>query len=79
MNRKLELLEAIKEVANQLEEAKQKLASVPCPKISNEDIEDISDTYQERLEYNWWVEEQKSEISKMETGLEILTNELESL
>lgn len=79
MNRKLELLEAIKEVSNQLQEAKHKLANQPCPKISNEDIEDISDAYQERLEYNWWVEEQKSEISKMETGLEILTNELESL
>ena len=68
MNR-TELLAVIAETAAELDSAKYTLANTRCPRISYEDIEDVSDAYQNRLEYNYWVEEQKGLISLLEKEL----------
>jgi hypothetical protein len=36
------------------------------PQLSSQDIEDISDSYQENLEYQWWVDEQRTLICSLE-------------
>jgi hypothetical protein len=36
------------------------------PHLSTEDIEDLSDSYQENLEYRWWVDEQRALICALE-------------
>ena len=59
----LELLEC------ELNHAKESLLSSNPPRISYSDIEDVSDVYQERLEYNWWVEEQKELIKDLEVKI----------
>lgn len=64
-----ELFELIVETSSELEDAKYTLANTPAPRISHTDIEDVSDAYQERLEYNWWVDEQKGLIDTLEKEL----------
>ena len=68
MNR-TELLAVITETAAELDSAKYTLANTRGPRISYEDIEDVSDAYQNRLEYNYWVEEQKESIELLEKEL----------
>jgi len=68
MNR-TELLAVIAETAAELDSAKYTLANTRAPRISYEDIEDVSDAYQNRLEYNYWVEEQKESIELLEKEL----------
>ena len=36
------------------------------PRLTSEDYEDISDSYQENLEYQWWVDEQRALICTLE-------------
>jgi len=36
------------------------------PQLSSQDIEDVSDIYQENLEYRWWVDEQRALICSLE-------------
>lgn len=59
----LELLEC------ELTQAKEDLLSSNPPRVSHSDIEDVSDAYQERLEYNWWVEEQEALIKDLEVKI----------
>ena len=33
------------------------LAALECPSITSDDVADVSDAYQDRLEYNGWVYE----------------------
>ena len=66
---KTELFELIVETSSELESAKYTLANTPVPRISHTDIEDVSDAYQERLQYNGWVVEQKSLIDALEKEL----------
>lgn len=51
--------------------AKEELMSVQKPKMSYEDIEDVSDAYQERLEYDYWVNEQNEYILDLQKQIEI--------
>ena len=64
-----DLSQLIIETSSELESAKYTLANTPAPIISYTDIEDVSDAYQERLEYNWWVDEQKGLIKSLEKEL----------
>lgn len=59
------------ELESELNSAEIALHTVQAPRISHEDIEDVSDAYQERLEYNWWVEDQKGLIQELKQAIEI--------
>lgn len=51
--------------------AEQELLNVETPsRLTQEDIEDVSDNYQSHLEYNWWLDEHKSLIDQLK--LEII-------
>ena len=71
-----ELFDLIVETSSELEDARYKLNNTPAPRISYSDIEDVSDAYQERLEYNWWVDEQKGLIEQLEKELASYKNQL---
>ena len=78
MNR-TELLAVITETSAELDSAKYTLANTSKPVMSYEDIEDVSDAYQDRLEYNYWVEEQKGLISLLEKELEGYKDKLDNI
>ena len=59
------------ELENELNSAEIALNTVQAPSMSYEDIEDVSDAYQERLEYNGWVEDQKGLISELKEAIGI--------
>jgi hypothetical protein len=61
----------------QLNQAISELISTHAPSCSFEDVEDISDVYQERLEYNYWVDEQRYIISKLEMDIVQCKRELD--
>jgi hypothetical protein len=54
----------------ELNQAKEDLLSSRAPRVSYSDMEDVSDAYQERLEYSWWVEEQEKLIKDLEIKIE---------
>ena len=76
---KEELFALIVETSSELESARYTLDNTPCPRISHSDIEDVSDAYQERLEYYWWVDEQKGLIESLEKELASYQSQLKSL
>lgn len=76
---KTELFQLIIETSAELEKAKYDLNNVSAPRISYSDIEDVSDAYQERLEYNWWVDEQKGIISTLEKELASYQKQMDAL
>ena len=78
MNR-TELLAVITETSAELDSVKYTLANTRAPRISYEDIEDVSDAYQDRLEYNYWVEEQKGLISLLEKELAGYKDKLDNI
>jgi len=39
------------------------------PRLSTEDVEDVSDNYQAQLEYKWWKEEQLELIKELKSKL----------
>lgn len=64
------------QLQQELSAAKEALDNTPVPRISHEDIEDVSDAYQTRLEYNWWAEEQRQLIRELEAEIKaILSND----
>jgi len=81
------LTEAQKELAKEKEElakqmaeleekraaikAKEELANAKAPYISYDDIEDVSYTFQERLEYDYWVYEQNEYILDLQQQIEL--------
>lgn len=64
-----QLFKLVVETSSELEAAKYDLVNTVAPRISYADIEDLSDAYQSRLEYNWWVDEQKELIQMLENQL----------
>lgn len=78
MDRK-ELFALLVETSSEIESARYTLDNTPCPSISYSDIEDVSDAYQERLEYNWWVDEQKGLIERLEKELLSYKSQLDKL
>jgi len=51
---------------SELSTAISELIMTGPPQLSSEDIEDVSDIYQENLEYQWWVSEQRNLIYDLE-------------
>ena len=78
MNR-TELLAVITETSAELDSVKYTLANTRAPRISYEDIEDVSDAYQDRLEYNYWVSEQKELIEALEKELAGYKDKLDNI
>ena len=78
MNRE-ELFALIVETSSELENAKYTLDNTPCPRVSYSDVENTSDAYQERLEYDWWVDEQKDLIKSLEEELSSYQSQLDKL
>jgi hypothetical protein len=39
------------------------------PRLTSADCEDVSDAYQERLEYNWWLDEKEEELRALKEAL----------
>jgi len=76
---KTELVALISEVSAELNSVKDTLANTSAPRISHSDIEDVSDAYQSRLEYNYWVEEQKESIELLEKELAGYKDKLNNL
>lgn len=74
-----ELFALVVETSSELESARYTLDNTPCPSISPSDVEDVSDAYQERLEYNWWVDEQKGLIESLEKELHSYKSQLDEL
>ena len=74
-----ELFQLIIETSAELEKARYDLDNTPAPRVSATDIEDVSDRYQERLEYNWWVDEQEGLISKLEAELASYQKQMDAL
>jgi hypothetical protein len=55
----------------ELDKAKEELANTKAPYISYEDIEDVSDAFQERLEYDYWIYEQNEYILDLQQQIEV--------
>lgn len=55
----------IQYLRDSLKEAELELKNMKAPQITSEDIEDVSDAYQDRLEYNSWISEQKHFIETL--------------
>ena len=51
---------------SELSTAISELIMTRSPQYSSQDIEDVSDSYQEQLEYQWWVDEQRALICRLE-------------
>ena len=51
---------------SELSTAISELIMTRSPQYSSQDIEDVSDSYQENLEYQWWVSEQRNLICSLE-------------
>ena len=73
-----ELIQLVNETSAELEQAKYDLYNTPVPRITSEDIEDVSDAYQEKLEYNWWYDEQKELIRSLEEELAEYRSQLDA-
>ena len=73
-----ELIQLVNKTSAELEQAKKDLYDTPVPRITYEDIEDVSDAYQERLEYNWWYDEQKELIRSLEEELAEYRSQLDA-
>ena len=58
-------MKPLSELMIELQTAKDELNNTYCPKITDGDIEDVSDIYQARLEYNWWRAEQMELIESL--------------
>jgi hypothetical protein len=54
-----------------LDAAKKELMDVQKPRMSYEDIEDVSDAFQERLEYDYWVNEQNEYILELQQQIKV--------
>lgn len=61
--KKEEIIAAIAAIEKEIED-------MPCPpRVSDEDKEDISDNYQDNLEYNWWLRDQEEQLERLKTQL----------
>ena len=74
-----ELFALVVETSSELESARYTLDNTPAPRLSYSDIENVSDVYQEKLEYNWWVDEQKGLIESLEKELSSYQSQLDEL
>ena len=64
------------ELKEQISSLELELKTTVKPSITSYDVEDISDAYQERLEYNWWKSETLQAIADMKSELESINKQL---
>ena len=64
------------ELKEQIASLELELKTTVKPSITSYDVEDISDAYQERLEYNWWKSETLQAIADMKSELESINKQL---
>ena len=64
------------ELKEQIASLELELETTVKPSITTYDVEDISDAYQERLEYNWWKAETLQAIADMKAELESINKQL---
>lgn len=64
--KKEEIIKAIANIQREIHEMPQP------PRVSAEDVEDISDNYQDNLEYNWWLRDKEDELEKLQYQLKNL-------
>ena len=70
------LLDRAIELKEQIASLELELKTTVKPSITSYDVEDISDAYQERLEYNWWKSEILQAIDDMKSELESINKQL---
>lgn len=64
--------QSISEIKERIAELKRQIVEFKPPRLSSEDIEDISDNYQANLEYREFKMEAEEEIKLLETQLNSL-------
>lgn len=52
-----------------IQQLEQEIEDTRPSRLTSEDIEDVSENYQDHLEYKWWVEEQLEEIKDLKSKL----------
>ena len=71
----------IEELEKELAQAVTDLLEAESPRLTSEDIENVTAAYQAKLEYNYWVSDQKSLIATLKKEIilhwEDLKNESE--
>lgn len=61
--------EKIVRLQNQIVSIKEEMINCKPSRLSQEDIEDVSDNYQANLEYGWYCDEKKAEITELEVDI----------
>ena len=61
--------EKIVRLQNQIVSIKEEMINCKPSRVSQEDIEDVSDNYQANLEYGWYCDEKKAEITELEVEI----------
>lgn len=64
--------QSISEIKERIAELKRQIVKFKPPRLSSEDIEDISDNYQAKLDYREFKMEAEEEIKWLETQLNSL-------
>ena len=59
----------IRVIMQQIEGIREEMENQPKPAMSLSSSEDMDDAYQEKLEYNWWMDEKAEEIRELERRL----------
>lgn len=58
------------EIIKEVKRLRQEIIDLkPANRLTSDDIEDVSDNYQEHLEYKWFVREQLDKIQQLESSL----------
>ena len=70
------LLDKATELKEQIASLELELKTTVKPSITSYDVEDISDAYQERLEYNWWKSDCIESIKTMQQELDNINSQL---
>jgi hypothetical protein len=56
LDRAIELKDSIAKLVEEIN-------AMPIPRLGVNSVEDVDDLYQERLEYNWWLDEKQDELA----------------
>jgi hypothetical protein len=65
-------MKTLAELRKELRDVEAELNNQEKPRhLSQDDIEDVSDNYQENLEYGWWLDEQEAMIKQLKKDIKI--------
>lgn len=62
-------------IQKRIAEIEEELKELQAPRLTSEDIEDVSDSYQEALEHKWYVADLEQELENLG---ELLLNQFEN-